>query len=100
MFPDYMDKVRKHFIKVQAFSPEVSRKQSAEIYVIGKQLLSGAVSLNEEHTVTIEDIGADGDGITRIKDLVVFVKGARKGETVRIRIRHVKPKFAFGEIIE
>jgi 23S rRNA (uridine2552-2'-O)-methyltransferase len=100
MFPDYMDKVRKHFVKVQAFSPEASRKQSAEIYVIGKQLLSGAVSLGEEHTVTIEDIGADGDGIARIKDLVVFVKGAKKGETVRIRIRHVKPKFAYGERIE
>ncbi len=35
MFPDFLSKVRQHFVKVQAFSPEASRKQSAEIYVIG-----------------------------------------------------------------
>ncbi len=40
MFPDFLDKVRQHFVKVKAFSPEASRKQSAEIYVIGKRLLS------------------------------------------------------------
>lgn len=43
MFPDFLDKVRRHFVKVQAFSPEASRKQSAEIYVIGKRLLPDAV---------------------------------------------------------
>ncbi len=38
MFPEFLDRVRRHFVKVKAFSPEASRKQSAEIYVIGKQL--------------------------------------------------------------
>ncbi len=100
MFPGYLDNVRRHFVKVQAFSPEASRKQSAEIYVIGKQLLTEAVRLNQEYEVTIEDIGANGDGIARVNDFVVFVKGAVKGEKVRIRIRYIKPKFAFGERIE
>lgn len=36
MFPDFLNKVRLYFAKAQAFSPEASRKQSAEIYVIGK----------------------------------------------------------------
>ncbi len=40
MFPEFLDKVRRHFAKVQAFTPKATRKQSAEIYVIGKQLLS------------------------------------------------------------
>jgi 23S rRNA (uridine2552-2'-O)-methyltransferase len=39
MFPEFLEKVRQHFVKVKAFSPEASRKQSAEIYVIGKRLL-------------------------------------------------------------
>ncbi len=39
MFPGYLNKMRRYFAKVQAFSPEASRKQSAEIYVIGRQLL-------------------------------------------------------------
>ncbi len=100
MFPGFIDQVRRYFVKVQAFSPEASRKQSAEIYVIGKQLLPGAVDINQEHNVTIEDIGANGDGIARVNDFVVFVKGVKKGENVRIRIRYVKPRFAFGEIID
>lgn len=100
MFPEYLDKIRPHFVKVQAFSPEASRKQSAEIYVYGKQLLTGAVKLNEEYSVTIEDTGTSGDGIARINDFVVFVKGAKKGDDVNIRIRDVRPNFAFGEIVE
>ncbi len=47
MFPDFLDKVRQHFVKVKAFSPEASRKQSAEIYVIGKRLLSGTVRIKK-----------------------------------------------------
>ncbi len=39
MFPDFLNKARDHFVKVQAFSPQATRKQSAEIYVIGKRLL-------------------------------------------------------------
>lgn len=39
MFPEFLDKVRRHFAKVQAFTPKATRKQSAEIYVIGKGLL-------------------------------------------------------------
>lgn len=100
MFPDYLYKVRQHFLKVQAFSPGASRKQSAEIYVIGTQLVPEAIKLNKEYSVTIEDIGANGDGIARISDFVVFVKGAKKGETLDIRIRFIKPHFAFGERIE
>ena len=100
LFPDFLDMVRQSFVKVKAFSPVASRKQSAEIYVIGRELLSGAVKIDEEYTVTIEDIGASGDGIAKINDFVVFVKGAKKGEKLKIRIRFIKPNFAFGEIIE
>ncbi len=100
LFPDFLDMVRQSFVKVKAFSPVASRKQSAEIYVIGRELLSGAVKIDEEYTVTIEDVGASGDGIAKINDFVVFVKGAKKGEKVKIRIRFIKPNFAFGERIE
>ncbi|VVB92430.1 Ribosomal RNA large subunit methyltransferase E [uncultured archaeon] len=99
MFPGFINKARQSFVKAQAFSPEASRKQSAEIYVIGRQLLPKIVKMNEEYTVVIEDTGADGDGIARVNDFVVFVKGAKQGETVTIRIRDVKPNFAFGEVV-
>ncbi len=99
MFPGFLNNVRNFFEKVQAFSPAASRKQSAEIYVIGKRLINDAVKPGQEYTVTIEDMGAEGDGIAKINDLVVFVKGGKIGDILNIRIREVKPRFAFGEII-
>ncbi|MFZ3384453.1 MAG: 23S rRNA (uridine(2552)-2'-O)-methyltransferase [Candidatus Methanoperedens sp.] len=99
MFPEFLNKVRGIFGKVQAFSPEASRQQSAEIYVIGKELLTDAVKMNGEYEVTIEDIGASGDGIAKINDFVVFVNNAQKGEKLNIRIRFIKPNFAFGDRI-
>jgi len=100
MFPGFLNKARGIFGKVQAFSPVASRKQSAEIYVIGKELLTDAVKINGEYPVKIEDIGANGDGIARINDFVVFVKDAKKGEELNIRIRFIKPNFAFGDRID
>ncbi|MCE8422336.1 MAG: TRAM domain-containing protein [Candidatus Methanoperedens sp.] len=97
MFLDFLNRVHRVFIKSQAFSPAASRDPSAEIYVIGKQFFSGAVVLNREYVVTIEDIGANGDGIAKINDFVVFVKAVTKGETLRIKIRYIKPTFAFGD---
>jgi 23S rRNA (uridine2552-2'-O)-methyltransferase len=99
MFPDFLNKVRGIFGKVQAFSPEASRQQSAEIYIIGKELLTNAVIMNGEYAVTIEDIGEGGDGIAKINDFVVFVKDGQKGEKLNIRIRFIKPNFAFGDRI-
>jgi 23S rRNA (uridine2552-2'-O)-methyltransferase len=99
LFPDFLGKVRQSFVKVRAFSPAATRKQSAEIYVIGRELLSGAVNPDEEYTVTIVGTGASGDGIAKINDFVVFVKNGKLGEKLRIRIRYVKPNFAFGERI-
>lgn len=41
MFPEFLSKVRRHFARVQAFTPKATRTQSAEIYVIGKRLVQG-----------------------------------------------------------
>ena len=41
-----------------------------------------------------------GDGIARVDGMVVFVKGAFKGETVKARIRQVKKRFAKADFVE
>lgn len=47
--------------------------------------------------VTIESQGGHGDGIAKVDGFVVFVKGASKGESCKVRISEVKRTFALGE---
>lgn len=57
------------------------------------------VKVGEEYNVTINDVGAKGDGITKIENFIVFVAGVSKGENCRIRIKEVANKFAIAEKI-
>ena len=45
----------------------------------------------------INEVGSKGDGIARVKNFVVFVPGANKGEKTRIKITDVRNRFAIGE---
>lgn len=47
--------------------------------------------------VTITDIAQKGDGIARVEGFIIFVPGASKGETCRIRIRDVRPRFGIAD---
>ena len=51
----------------------------------------------------IGDNAYGGEGIARVGGMVVFVKGAFRGETVRAKVRQVKKRFAkadFAELLE
>lgn len=51
--------------------------------------------------VDIDDIGEQGDGITRVeRGFVVIVPETEKGERVTIEITDVQPNVAFGEVKE
>ena len=58
------------------------------------------ISEGEEYDVKIEDVGRDGDGITRIEGFVVFVSGAKVGDEVKIKINSVRRNFGFAEVVE
>ncbi|MDF1557683.1 MAG: 23S rRNA (uridine(2552)-2'-O)-methyltransferase [ANME-2 cluster archaeon] len=100
MFKEFLDKVKENFVYVRSFTPKASRKQSAEIYVIGKKFITSTIKKGEEFDVDILEMGEEGDGIARIDDFVVFVKNAGVGQHVRVRITDMKPNFAFADIIE
>jgi predicted RNA-binding protein with TRAM domain len=51
----------------------------------------------EEYEVKIEDVGKEGDGITRIEGFVVFVPDTKEGDEVKVRITSVRRRFAFAE---
>ncbi len=55
------------------------------------------VAAGDTIDVTIEGQGGQGDGIAKVENFVVFVKGARKGERCRVKITEVKRTFALGE---
>ncbi|MEM4773035.1 MAG: TRAM domain-containing protein [Candidatus Aenigmatarchaeota archaeon] len=44
----------------------------------------------------IKDISKRGDGIARINNFIIFVKGAKSGETVKVKIIKVMQTFAIG----
>jgi len=58
------------------------------------------VKVGDEIELTIESIAGKGDGIARKDNFVIFVKGTKVGDKVKVRITEVKARFAIGEIIQ
>jgi len=100
MYPGFVDEVKKRFSRVYTYKSPASRAQSAEIYVIGKGFLTAGVRKGDVLEVKIDGTGKSGDGIAHVDGFVVFVKGAREGSKVRIKIKDLKPEFGFGEMLE
>lgn len=46
------------------------------------------------HTVEIEELGEEGDGIAYVDDYVLVVPDGTLGETVTVRVQSVQPNFA------
>ena len=55
---------------------------------------------NQILTVTIEDIGNDGEGIGRCDGYILFVKDAVCGDTVKARLTKVKKNYAYARLEE
>ncbi len=55
------------------------------------------VKVGETYEVEIKEVGSKGDGIARVKNFVVFVANAKKGEKCTIKITSVSTRFATGE---
>ena len=57
------------------------------------------IKVDQELDVTIEGEGKSGDGVAKEQGFVIFVPGAKKGDTVHIKITEMRNKFAKGEIV-
>jgi predicted RNA-binding protein with TRAM domain len=61
---------------------------------------SKPVEIGNEYVVDITDTGRDGEGVTRIGGLIIFVKNAKAGDkNIKIKINSVKDNFAIAEIV-
>ena len=88
------------FQYVRSIRPDASRDSSSEQYLVGKHRITAPVRSGDELDVTIEDVGSEGDGIAKVEGFTLFVDGATEGETLRVRITDVKPRFAFAERLD
>ena len=77
-----------------AFRSVKSRKKKA--------LLQPSETLKEGMTydLTIKDIGKKGDGIAYFDKYIVYVSGAVKRSTVKVKIEKISGTVAFGHIVE
>ena len=57
------------------------------------------VKVGDELELTIEAVASKGDGIAKKDGYVVFVAGAKQGDTVKVRITDVRARFAIAEKI-
>ncbi len=58
------------------------------------------VKVGDERDVTIEAEASKGDGIAKIDGFVIFVKGAKTGDSLKIKVTEVKARFATGEPVQ
>ena len=55
---------------------------------------------NDELEVTFTGYGSAGEGVARAEGLVIFVKGALRGERARIRLMKVGKSAAWGLLLQ
>jgi 23S rRNA (uridine2552-2'-O)-methyltransferase len=89
--------IEAEFQYVRTTTPEASRDESSEVYLVAKHRLTAPVRPGDTLEVTIEDVGSEGDGIAKVEGFTLFVDGADEGETVEVEVREVKPRFGFAE---
>lgn len=70
-----------------------------ELFGTDQSPKTAPIEEGEEYDVKIEDVGKEGDGITRIEGFVVFVPDTKAGDEVRVKIVSVRRRFGFAEKI-
>ena len=57
------------------------------------------VEIGKEYDVEIQETSRRGEGIARIKGLVVFVPNTKPGDKVRIRVTRISRRFCEAEVV-
>ena len=97
---DLQDDIDAEFEYVRQMRPDASRESSSELYLVAKNRLTAPVRTGDELDVEIQDIGEEGDGVAHVEGFTLFVSGVEEGETVRVRVDDVKPRYAFAQPVE
>ncbi len=96
----YLSLDHDHQVAMVAFSTDSNHRseQSSDTSQTSEQ---PPVNEGETRIVEIEDIGNQGDGLTRVdRGYVIIVADTEKGERVRIKIDTVRENVAFANVVE
>lgn len=58
------------------------------------------VEAGKEYNVEITELSRRGDGVAKIQGFIIFVKGAKVGDKVKIKVETVGPRFATATALE
>ena len=58
------------------------------------------IKKNDKYEVEIINNGYEGEGVAKIDNFTIFIKGAIKGEKCKILIEKVNKSYAFGKLLE
>ncbi len=58
------------------------------------------ITKNQQYTMTIVDMGSQGEGIGKIDDFTVFVPNAVTGDEIEVKILKVKKNYAYGKLMQ
>ncbi|MFC4550393.1 MULTISPECIES: 23S rRNA (uridine(2552)-2'-O)-methyltransferase [Halorussus] len=97
--PALREDVEAEFEYVRTMSPDASREESSELYLVAKGRLTGPVREGDTLEVEIADVGSEGDGVAKVDGYTLFVPGTEEGDTVEVRVTDVKPNYGFAEKI-
>jgi len=97
-FLDYLSEVKGRFRRAQSHSPAASRKESAEMYVVGQGFFVPPVKAGDVLELLIVGVGKSGDGFAEVEGFKIFVPGAALGDRVRVRIGPIRSGHAVGTI--
>jgi predicted RNA-binding protein with TRAM domain len=57
------------------------------------------VEVGKQYDVEVTEISRRGDGVAKIQGFIIFVKGAKVGDKVKIKIESVSPRFASASVV-
>lgn len=64
-----------------------------------KNVNTPPIKVGDELEVSVEAVGAKGDGIAKIEGFVVVVPKGESGQTYKVKVTRVFPNMGFCEIV-
>ncbi|WP_135821738.1 RlmE family RNA methyltransferase [Halostella litorea] len=94
---DLREEMEAEFEYVRTTSPDASRDESSEVYLIAKGRLTAPVREGDRLTVEIVDEGSEGDGVAKVEEYTLFVRDGEVGDELEVEVTDVKPRFGFAK---